>query len=1018
MSQIEPASGSSRGSRQLGERADVVVVGSGFGGAVSACRLSQAGLDVVILERGRRYEHGDFPPLPSSDELLPDTRRWLWGPEHGLWDVEDLGEITSVTAAGYGGGSLIYANVHLRPPRTVFDERWPEAYRGRGGLDEYFDLAASMLEVRPLPEGELRPKSAQFEQAASALGREPFRPPLAISRQNGPNVHGVDQRACNSCGACCTGCPIRAKNTLDLNYLAIAERHGARARTQCEVIDLEQQSDEAWVVHYVDHFEATKKRIVARHVFLCAGSTHSTRLLLRWDHKRLARRQSGAQRYSAASNSLIGVGFSPGGDAVGVVYDTDRKAAPSRGPTITTSVVQWQDSAKGRFFLLQDGGYAEQLARLVGTLRAPLWVGRNRLTRSPNDAREHGPNRSSKTGRSELPSVLDQVLDASSSRLLDAALRGHRQDLLAFVKEAQAPALLPDVVERTVELAVIERYARGLLTGWIREDSRLMKWLVGIDKWVLHRLYGGFSALSDHAAAALLSGGGRSRQQLAQRVLGYDDTGAEYRLMLLAMGRDAAPGLLEYDPEHDRLIADLDLYHLVPGYSEQERLMADFATTLGGELRTNPAWSFLGKPITVHNQGGCPMSDEPDEGVTDANGKVHGVEGLYVMDAALFCTSVGVNPSATIAAIAERNVLAFINAHERFANGRWPDAYSDDGAREYARQRQSAEAWAERAKSWQLEPPATKAKGYRARPLGITFAEEMRGYVHTTDDLLLRADGSRRDPRSLTDDEYLMLERRGRPEYPVCAKLVLRAPSLARFIEDERHRLWIEGTVELRLPGEKVPKRRTVTGHLELFVRRRKPYALTEDQSRRRRAQRRLSGIDYGAVPDDARAPAPVAEGDEQFMLYALDLDDAPGWRMTGFKRLSDKPGPQAWRDVSCLYVKLWRPDDSGKPSEVVAAGAVRVDLVDFLSKQVPSIQATGSDDPARRVWAAGRFASYFFGTLQRVYFPEFNAAVESLFGTNSAKLERGLHSPYFSDSVLARDLDARDSNEAEAEKP
>ncbi len=99
-----------------------------------------------MLERGRRYGSGDFPNYPT-DELFadagqgenqddrfappPDFSRWLWSQDHGIYDVRDLGEAVSVQAAGYGGGSLIYANVHMRPPNEVFARGWPAEYNAR-----------------------------------------------------------------------------------------------------------------------------------------------------------------------------------------------------------------------------------------------------------------------------------------------------------------------------------------------------------------------------------------------------------------------------------------------------------------------------------------------------------------------------------------------------------------------------------------------------------------------------------------------------------------------------------------------------------------------------------------------------------------------------------------------------------------------------------------------------------------------------------------------------------------------
>ncbi|HWZ89494.1 MAG TPA: GMC family oxidoreductase N-terminal domain-containing protein, partial [Polyangiaceae bacterium] len=268
-------------------KVEALVVGSGFGGSVAACRLAQAGFEVLLLERGRRFESGDFPSLPTDDALLPDTRRWAWSTSQGLWDIIDLEELVSAQAAGYGGGSLIYANVHLRPPAQVFDSRWPAEYEKGAGLDDFFDLAAYMLDVAPVTESKLLAKSlvktARLQQAMEQLNRKEafFHPPLAVKYEAGENVHGVAQGACTGCGACCTGCPERAKSTLDLNYLALAERAGARAKTQCEVLEIEaiEDGEYRYRVKCLDHLEARTYFIDTRFLFLSAGSIHSTRLL-------------------------------------------------------------------------------------------------------------------------------------------------------------------------------------------------------------------------------------------------------------------------------------------------------------------------------------------------------------------------------------------------------------------------------------------------------------------------------------------------------------------------------------------------------------------------------------------------------------------------------------------------------------------------------------------------------------------------------------------------------------------
>ncbi|HEV8569826.1 MAG TPA: FAD-dependent oxidoreductase [Actinoplanes sp.] len=160
---------------------EAVVIGSGFGGAVVACRLAQAGLDVAVVERGRRWPPGSFPR-----DLGRLDSGWLWLDHHGLYDIRRYGDMLCVQAAGYGGGSLVYANVAIRPPAEVFEQAWPLPYR-RPFLDPYYDLAAHMLAIRPVPPdprtGALPPKTQLMQLAADRLGRAEslFRPNLAVT---------------------------------------------------------------------------------------------------------------------------------------------------------------------------------------------------------------------------------------------------------------------------------------------------------------------------------------------------------------------------------------------------------------------------------------------------------------------------------------------------------------------------------------------------------------------------------------------------------------------------------------------------------------------------------------------------------------------------------------------------------------------------------------------------------------------------------------------------------------------
>jgi cholesterol oxidase len=496
------------------------------------------------------------------------------------------------------------------------------------------------------------------------------------------------------------------------------------------------------------------------------------------------------------------------------------------------------------------------------------------------------------------------------------------------------------------------------------------------EKTFVHRLYGSDGDLAGRAIHAMAREGDLPRNEVAKRLLGYDDSNADRRVMMLAMGRDAARGTLEYDADTDRLVADLDLYHLAPGYAREEQLMKDVATTLGGELRINPAWATLGKPITVHNQGGCPMSDRPADGVTDPDGRVHGCKGLYVNDGALLCRSVGVNPSAAITAIAERNVAEFIKNNP-------PARPNAEGAAEYARHVAEAERWRARQTGVVLTPERRAERPLQSRPLGLRFTEVMQGYYER----------SGVDHRG-HDAAYRRAETAGRPDFPMRMNLEVSVADLAAFYEDLRHELAVGGKITLRRPGEPKPAEHAVTGRLELMVARDKPYGIQPHQSGRRRAHERLAGT----YTTRRGAPPPR---EQRFLRYYLTLTDAPGWHVFGYKRVRDDGGVEAWRDTSSLFVQLYGPATGappGSPSVVQGSGVVHVDLTGFLVDQLPSVEIgyvpqpgsgaafEAETDPALVSWATARFAAFFFGSLQRVYLPDIQGAVATLFRAAPAR--------------------------------
>ena len=187
------------------------------------------------------------------------------------------------------------------------------------------------------------------------------------------------------------------------------------------------------------------------------------------------------------------------------------------------------------------------------------------------------------------------------------------------------------------------------------------------------------------------------------------------------------------------------------------------------------------------------------------------------------------------------------------------------------------------------------------------------------------------------------------------------------------------------LPNER-PSGHEVRGVLELFVPKQRA-GLTPEQVARRRAHQRFA-------LGHKRLLEPPRHENERLMIYRLDFVRKPELSLVGYKRIGKQPGIGAWRDVTCLFLKLLErrgaseSPESNEPS-LLGAGAVHLELFDFLSKQVPSVRATGTDDAARAMWATGQFSRYFFGTLQRIYLPELAALGKALFRFESSAARR-----------------------------
>jgi cholesterol oxidase len=518
---------------------DVIVVGSGFGGAVAACRLAEAGKKVLVLERGHRWTPDTYP--------RDDTDPWLWNqrhPErfHGSADLRVFSNMSVVAAAGVGGGSLIYANVSVEAKPSAFDRGWPPEITYEA-LKPYYERVGWMLSVQEVPDNQLSERTRLVREAAEACGwGDRFRKlPLAVSfspnydpslpdarddrRSNKiVNVHGVEQGTCVHCGNCDIGCQVSAKNTLDLNYLAVAERHGAEIRPLHVVQKLEPLG-QGWRVHFkvIDAAagSSTPGTATAAKVILSAGSIGSTELLLRCrdEHRTLPN-----------LSPRLGWGWAFNGDFVTPTFYSNRKISPSHGVTISAAIdLLDHAAANGQSLFVEDGGVPDLAHDFV----------RRRLQRTPSGV----------------------------MRPFWQAFAGHFDS--------------GDPVEH-----MMPWFGQAVDPG----DGRMRLGRCWFAPW--------------------------------RRELRLDWTYVRSQIVVEAMV-DA----------HQRLSA-----------------------ATGGRPFVPPTWSELHKLITPHPLGGCNMGLTQANGVVNADGKVFGYEGLYVMDGAVVPRALGLNPSRTIAALAERNV--------------------------------------------------------------------------------------------------------------------------------------------------------------------------------------------------------------------------------------------------------------------------------------------------------------------------------------------------------------------------
>lgn len=372
---------------------DVIVVGSGYGGAVTAARLAETGKRVCVLERGRELLSGDYPDtlrgaLREFQIDLPG--RHLFSPS-ALYDLRVGPDMSVFVGCGLGGTSLINANVALPLDDGFFKkEPWPRAFRDDPrGMRPWFEKAEATLGVQKYPETLEPPRKLRLLEEIGR-GRGGFAlAPLTVTfpgtdARPGPAARhaGVAPRPCTGCGDCVSGCNYAAKNTLIMNYLPLAKFHGAAIFTETKVRRVEPAAGPhraRWRVHFEalrsgrERFGAAPLSVIARTVILAAGSLGSTEILFR------------SREAGLTVSDMLGRRFSGNGDAFAFSYNNRTPAnavglgrrsphgLEAPGPCIC-GLVRRPD------FLLEDGVIPGALSPVlsIGFLLARLMTSRDR----------------------------------------------------------------------------------------------------------------------------------------------------------------------------------------------------------------------------------------------------------------------------------------------------------------------------------------------------------------------------------------------------------------------------------------------------------------------------------------------------------------------------------------------------------------------------------------------------------------------------------------------------------------
>ena len=524
--------------RSTARTADVIVIGSGFGGSVAALRLAEKGYSVTVLEAGRRFADDEF--AKTSWRL----NRYLWAPKLRLFGIQRihlLKDAVILAGAGVGGGSLVYANTLYRPPSAFFnDVQWAHLTDWAAELDPFYDQASRMLGVVTNPTH--TPSDQVIKAVAERMGvADTFRPtPVGVHfgrpgiEDDDPYFGGVGPRrtGCTECGACMTGCRVGAKNTLVKNYLYLAEKAGVQVQPLTTVTGLRRLDDGDWAVTVEQTgrwFAKRRRTLRAGQVVVAAGT---------WGTQNLLHRMK-------ASGAIPGLS-----DTLGTRTRTNSEAI----------------------------------------------VGSGRLRRDPNTDYSRGV-----------------AITSSFHPDADTHIEPCR-----YGRGSNAMGLLQTLA--TEGDSSVPRWRQFLTTVRQRPSSLS---LLNLRRW------------SERTVILLVM------QSLDNSLTTFLRTNRFGRTVLSSKAGHGKP-----NPTFIRA-----------GY-QANQLVAEEIGGLAGST-----WNeLLEVPLTAHFIGGCAIGADGGSGVVDPYHRVHNCPGLHIVDGSTVSANLGVNPSLTITAQAERAFALWPNA--------------------------------------------------------------------------------------------------------------------------------------------------------------------------------------------------------------------------------------------------------------------------------------------------------------------------------------------------------------------